>query len=389
MNERLNILYVHNSADLYGASRSLVRLLRKLDRDRFKPLVLLPSDGPLCKQIEATGTQVIIHERLTVIERSALRLMKLPSLMLGFPLSTWFIRRLIQKHGIDLVHTNTGVMPSPGLAARIAGVPHVWHIRDWFQEFRAFWRYYERYIRWGSDTIVTVSEAIATQFRNREKVRVVHNGFSLEEFDLDQEEAGNKFRAEWNLGSSIVIGCVGRIKLVRKGQEILLRALPDVIKASPDLKCLIVGTVFEGNESHLDELKAIAAGLKIENHVIFTGELSDPKPAYAAMDVFVLPSAQPEPFGGVVMEAMAMGLPVIATAIGGSVDQVVDGITGYLIPPSQPGILAERLLQLAQDPLLRRKMADAARQRIAESFRIEDKVAELQAIYQHAVDDDR
>jgi glycosyltransferase involved in cell wall biosynthesis len=71
--------------------------------------------------------------------------------------------------------------------------------------------------------------------------------------------------------------------------------------------------------------------------VVLTGELADPKPAYAAMDVFVLPSAQPEPFGGVVLEAMAMRRPVVATAIGGSVDQVVDGETGFLVPPGDAG----------------------------------------------------
>lgn len=386
MSEALKVLYVHNSADLYGASRSLVRLLKKLDRDQFKPIVLLPSDGPLREQVEATGTEVIIHQRLTVIERSALSLPKLPALILGFPISTWFIRNLIRQHRIDLVHTNTGVMPSPGLAAKLTGVAHVWHIRDWFQEFHSFWKYYERYIRWCSITIVTVSEAIAKQFRNREKVRVIHNGFSLEEFQLDRAAIGKDFREKWRIEDSLTIGCVGRIKLVRKGQEILLQALPEVIRVAPNLKCLIVGTVFEGNESHLDELKAIAVKLKIEDHVVFTGELSDPKPAYAAMDIFVLPSAQPEPFGGVVMEAMSIGLPVIATAIGGSVDQVVNDTTGYLVPPSDPKALAERLIQLAQDRSIREQMGNAARQRIANSFSIDDKVKELQSVYQRSID---
>jgi hypothetical protein len=127
------VLYVHNSADLYGASRSLVRLMRTLDRHRFDPVVLLPADGPLATQIREAGAQVIIFQGLSVITRDVFRSWKLPFFLLSIPFSILRLSLIFRREKIDLVHTNTGVILSSGPAAWLLGLPHVWHIRDWFQ----------------------------------------------------------------------------------------------------------------------------------------------------------------------------------------------------------------------------------------------------------------
>ncbi len=127
---------------------------------------------------------------------------------------------------------------------------------------------------------------------------------------------------------------MGRIKWVRKGQEFLVRATGLLKQQGHPITALIVGAPFPGNESHLIRLRELVEQLGVQDRIIFTGELADPRPAYAGMDVLALTSAQPEPFGNVVIEAMGMGLPVIATNIGGSVDQVLDGVTGFLVPPA-------------------------------------------------------
>jgi len=128
-------------------------------------------------------------------------------------------------------------------------------------------------------------------------------------------------------------------------------------------------------------LKERVQALGIEDRVTFTGELSDPRSAYAAFDVFVLPSGQPEPFGGVVMEAMAMGLPVVATAIGGSVDQVAEGETGFLVPPADPLAMADRIERLLRDPDLRGRMSQAGPRRIRECFSLDRMVSRLESLY--------
>ena len=136
----IRVLYVHNSSDIYGASRSLVRLLRTLDREKFEPFVLLPADGPLAAQLRAMAVPVIVFPQLSVITREVFHSWRLLLFALHLPLSALALRRVLRRERIALVHTNTGVILSPGLAAWLSGVPHVWHIRDWFQEFESFWR---------------------------------------------------------------------------------------------------------------------------------------------------------------------------------------------------------------------------------------------------------
>jgi glycosyltransferase involved in cell wall biosynthesis len=378
---RTRILYVHNGPNIYGASRSLIRLLAVLDRERFEPLVMLPADGPLVPFVRELNVEVIVFPPLSVIERPVFHSWRLPFFMLNIPLSALRLRRILRREKIALVHTNTGVIVSSGLAAWLAGVPHVWHIRDWFQEFRGFWRFYEGWMRAFSTRIIAVSESIAAQFSDREKVCVINNGFDLAEFDLPDVGVGAVFREKHALGDGPVVGCVGRIKLQRKGQEVLLRAAGLLKQRGLRTKILIVGAPFSEHESHLKVLHDIARELGLEDDAVYTGEIADTRPAYAAMDILVLPSAQPEPFGGVVMEAMCMGLPVVATNIGGSVEQVADGESGFLIPPGDAGALADKLELLLRDAGLRKRLGEAGRRRVTERFTLDGMVEKVTRVY--------
>jgi glycosyltransferase involved in cell wall biosynthesis len=327
------------------------------------------------------NVEVIVFRALSVIERPIFHSWQLPFFILNVPLSALRLRRILRREKIALVHTNTGVIVSSGLAAALAGVPHVWHIRDWFEEFKNSWRFYEAWMRAFSTRIIAVSEPVAAQFRDREKVRVINNGFDLDEFRLLDPQAGNAFRGKYGLGDAPVVGCVGRIKLQRKGQEVLLQAAGLLKQRGLRAKFLVVGAPFPGHESHLKVLEDLVREHRLEDEVRFTGELSDTRPAYAAMDIFVLPSAQPEPFGGVVMEAMCMGLPVIATNTGGSIEQVADGESGFLIPPGDAEALAGRLEILLRDSNLRKQFGQAGRRRIAERFTLDGMVTKITDIY--------
>jgi glycosyltransferase involved in cell wall biosynthesis len=375
------VLYVNNSADIYGASRCVIRLLTGLDRTRYIPLVLLPEDGPLRKRLEALGVEIVFHPRLSVVTRPVFGSWRLLIFFLEFPASVLFLWRLIRRRKIDLVHTNTGVMVSPGLAAKLAGVPHLWHIRDWFQEFRQIWKPYSRYILWSSDAVITVSEAVASQFADGSKINVVYDGFPTDELQSGDAERGQDFRRRFGLGTQFVVGCVGRIKLRRKGQEVLVRAAAILKAKGLRPKVLIVGTVYPGNESHLESLKALIQEAGLQDQVVLTGELEDVKPAYSAMNVLVLPSAQPEPFGNVMMEAMTMSVPGIATNIGGSPEAVEDGVTGFLVPPSEPEALADKIELLMNDPKLGRRLGEAGLKRVMERFSIEEMIRKIEALY--------
>ncbi|MGO8702009.1 MAG: glycosyltransferase [Limisphaerales bacterium] len=372
---------MNNGADIYGASRCLIRLLKALDRTRYTPLVVLPEDGPLRERIEALGVEVVLHPRLSVITRRVFRSWRILIFFVEFPFSVFFLWRLIRRRKIDLVHTNTGVMVSPGLAAKLAGVSHLWHVRDWFQEFRAIWKPYSSYILWSSDAVIAISNAVAGQFAKRSKISVVYDGCSLDEFPSGDTNAGLEFRRRFGLGADFVVGCVGRIKLRRKGQEVLIRAAAILKTRGLHPKVLTIGATYPGNENHLQSLKEIIQESGLQDQVILTGELGDVKPAYAAMNVLALPSAQPEPLGDVMMEAMAMGLPVIATNIGGPPEVVQEGITGFLVPPADAEALADKIELLMKDPELGRRLGQAGANRVKERFSIGEMIGKIQTLY--------
>lgn len=377
----MKILLINNSADIYGASRSLLRLACRLQQLGHDPLVLLPAPGPLDGRLHAAGIRTVISPSLRVITRPVLSSWRLVPWLAGFLPSTLQLAHLIKQEQVDIAHTNTGVIVSSALAARFAGCPHVWHIRDWFQEFGPLWKPYSRYILANADRVLCVSKAIAGQFPNSEKLEVLNNGFALGEFPEIIDTERSAARKAWGVPpDKLVVGTVGRIKFKRKGQEFLLQAAGLLRNRGIDVTCLLAGGPAPGAEDHIAQMKQLAEKLSVQ--AIFTGELPDARSAYAAMDIFVLPSAQPEPFGGVVMEAMALGLPVIGTSIGGTTEQVADGETGFLVPPADPEAMAAAIAKLAADPDCRSRMGEKGRQRVGEEFNILTMTDRIVSVYQ-------
>ncbi len=395
----MRVAFFHSGTDLYGASRSLMRLTRALLRDGHEIQVIVREAGPLVTALQRDGIPVVVEPGLRCLHRSELASRKIVPFLLGIPWAAWKCRRILREFRADLVHSNTGTVLSGSMAAWLAGVPHVWHIRDMFDEFGILWRAYGRWILRRSRRVICVSRAVADQFRGMggasSKVTVIHNGFPPEEFTPPDPAARRDLRAKWGMGETVcAIGILGRIKLGRKGQEVLVRAV-GLLHASrftshgdpsvPPFKLVIVGAAFPGNEEHEVRLRALVRELGLEEQVIFAGEFEDPRPVYAALDVVVLASARPEPFGGVVIEAMAMGRPVVGTALGGTVEQIEEKVTGFLIPPDDPAAMAGALEKLIGDSLLRERMGRAGRQRFEERFTFDQMYARILKCYREAV----
>jgi glycosyltransferase involved in cell wall biosynthesis len=367
------ILFIHSGADLYGSSRSLLRLSTRLAKDGFAVHAVLPCHGPLAIALGQAGVNVIVEPGLAAITRIQYHQKSLIALVLQHLRSSWLLYRSIRQIRPALVHTNTSVIPGGGPAARLAGVPHVWHVRESFAEFPRMWRMYRRYMAYFSDSVVCVSQAIADQFPLVErKVQVVHNGIPWDEFEGITTERVRAFRDTYRLeDDSVLAGVVGRIKFRRKGQDFLVEAAAQLRREFPKARFLCIGSPFPGNEHHLEQLLDLINARGLQNEVICTGDVEDIKAAISALDVLVLPTAQPEPFGGVVIEAMALGKPVVATALGGSVEQVVSGETGFLIPPQDADELAAALRKLLVAPALRERMGRAGRKRFLAHFEFE------------------
>jgi len=381
--EPATILYVHSSADLYGSDRCLLDLVRNLDRDRFRPMVVLPYRGMLSEEFERAGVRVI-HSDPWVLRKVLFRTKKFHGYFMSLPSNVKAIMRVIKEEKVSLVHSNTGVVLGGALAAKLCGIPHIWHLREFFSDFPFLWYFYSHFMGILSGKIICISEAVASQLPDlvRAKAVVVHDGIETKRFGtLDDQEAQASLRQELGLGEgTMIVGAIGRVSEI-KAQDIFIRAIPDVLSAFPRTKFLIVGGIFPGHEPFMKRIRALVENLGLNSHVIFTGFRRDAAAMVRLMDIVVQATRIPEGLGISLIEAMSAGKAVIAAGGGGSDEVVEDGKTGLLIPPGDFRALSGAIIRLLSSDPLRERMGNEGRRRAAETFSLERTISLIQQIY--------
>ena len=375
---------------MYGASRSLLRLSSRLVKDGEVVRVVLPYEGPLVSALKEKNVSVVIQKTLPIIERPKVRsVFGIFQILFHIIFSTLGLLKILRQFKPHLIHTMTAVILTSGLAAKLMHIPHVWHVRESFAEFGKLWRYYQKYMLWLSSKIICVSTPVAEQFdeyKNSGKIQVIHNGFPIDEFASVSDDRVDQFRSKYAAsGITCLVGVVGRIKFQRKGQEVFVKAASLLRNKFPDVRFLCIGSPFPGNESHLIKLQQLIQELDLENYVLYIGDVEDIKAAIAALDILVLSSVQPEPFGGVVVEAMALSRPVVATKIGGSIEQVVEDVTGYLVEPGNAKSMAFGIESLLNSPERRRSFGENGRTRFLEQFEFEKFYQKIINLYERVI----
>jgi glycosyltransferase involved in cell wall biosynthesis len=368
----MRILCVNNTADLYGASRCMERVFGRLAEAGHEVHAVIPCRGPLVSLLETRGVHVHIHRGLPILERAELRsVLGCSRFLLLFPLSVMSLAVLAVRLQIDVIHTNVIVLPTPCLAAFITGKPHIWHVRELLGEFGRLWKPYQRYVTFLSKAVVAISNCTRDQFDPalRERVHVIYDG--LDETLVKIDPIRRDLVRSSLPSDKLLVGVLGRIKFHRKGQEVLVRAASLLKERYPGVHYVLVGSVAPGNEDHERRLRTLIAECGVEEQFTFYGETDDPISAVAALDIAVVPSVQPEPFGCVVIEAMAAGTPVIGSRCGGIAEQIVDGVSGLLFPPGDSAALAVALDRLLSDKSLRASLADGGKSRVRNNFSLD------------------
>ena len=363
-----------------GSIISLYYLLKSLNGHKYSPSLFLFYDSCFLDRIQGFYQKIIIqtkeyrrgtakkpvHVFFSRDQYSFLSYMKM--FFLRVIPSAKRMYSLLKRECPDIVHCNNSLRMNMDviLASRLAGIPCVCHVRS--HEKLSF---INKRCAGFVDYFVCTSEAVRNNYLEqgikKEKLVVIPNGLDIQDFPIPvrQDRAGGDF----------IVSTIGRM-VEWKGHEMLLEAIPHVIREKKNVQFWFVG---DGKKRA--ELEEKASALNIGQHTKFQGFAQDIRPVLSDSDLVVHTPTRPEPFGRVVIEAMAMQKPVIATNLGGPSEIITDGQDGILIEPGKPDRLAEAVLQMLDNPERRQRIGKAARKTVEEHYDSKNTAESVERLY--------
>lgn len=378
--KRQRIVFLTASSDTYGAENALLDLARGIQKE-FEPIVVAPRQGPLIDFLSASGIQTKVM-LLPVLDRRYFHPARIFEYLASAVVSTFRLLRFFRDLEPALVHTNNVLILPGAFAAKALGIPHVWHVREIIEghHIRPFlWRIWRGIVTSFSTRVICISSAVRKQFLESGKVVVIHDGIDVTLFSPVKETKSGSRHAH----KDVMIGIVGRLDHRRKGQDIFIEAASIALGSVRSLKFVIVGDERDGIEEKERVIHERAKETGLEGKIEFRGFVpreSVPR-LMNELDVLVLCSKQPEGFGIVLLEAMACGKAVVSFAEGGPLDIVVDHANGLLVPRGDVHRLANAMLELAGDPVLRAELGSEACKTVRNSFRSDLTSKKIQDLY--------
>jgi L-malate glycosyltransferase len=370
MPDRVNVALVISDLHAGGAERLLVDMVSawRQQGEPITPHVYTLRDGPIRDELESQGCAV---SSSPVLHR--INLLVIP----------WLVRSFIQDH-IHLAHLH---LPRAGfygrLAASMTWLPVLYTEHNLCEIYNPLSRFLNQSTYFLNSHVVAVSDAVLTSVRRHSryspiKLTRVYNGISLGNGMIPT----NRFSARKNLNmpnDALIVGTIANLH-PRKGLRFLLHAVSLLLEEFPDLHCVIIGR----DDGEGDTLCRIAHQLYIEHHVHILGYRKNARQLLSAFDVFALPSLY-EGLPVALIEAMAAGLPIVATRVGGNPELIIHGQTGLLVEPENVANLAVSIRSLLIDPGQRAQMGEAAQIRMKTEFTVESMAKRYAELYQALV----
>ena len=382
---RVPVLIIDNTFTFGGAINSLHHLISALDKEQFNPVIVTGQSKKFLTDHFDCIWYRYVPNLPWVNNRIFRKIVRLPVYRLNFarktinysrfiirffcinlPEALWYYR-VGKKHNVALLHLNNGF---PGhlsglVAAKLLRVPCVGHLRGFIEE-----GFSNSLLARCVDHHIAISKAVYDLMRRikipEDRISIVHNAINLAKF----RPSGNThaLREEFELTTKTpTFGLFTRI-VGWKGVREFIYAAGIVISEIPEARAFVVGDSSDGDEKFFEEMKRLVLSLGLSVKIIFTGFREDVPSLMEIMDVIVLASIEPEPFGRVIIEGMAMEKPIVATGAGGPLDIVVEGETGFLVEPKDVKAMADAINILLRNPELQKTMGLAGRKRAERLF---------------------
>lgn len=369
--EPISILHFSNTVARGGVEGHILTLLRGLDRSRFR---LYLACSPEVVELLGSDVPADVHVfplrfRKPYHVNGAMRL-----------------ARLLRETRIDILHSHlfySSLFASP--VGKFSGVPvtiETPHVREQWRHGLKSRFFVDRFAGRFVDQYIAVSQANARYLIEEKKlperkIQVIRNGCDIRHFNPERQ-APRGLKQSLGFGEADpVLLVLGRLE-PQKGHRYLLEALPAILREFPTVKLVCLG---EG--CLRSELEEMSRALSIADAVRFVGFRSNVSDWLALADVSVLPSLY-EGLPLVALESLAAVRPVVASAVDGTVEIVLDGKTGFAVPPAEPARLAEAILRLLRDPELRRTFGEAGRRLVLENFSEEQQIRKTEEFYLEA-----
>lgn len=376
-----NILFIHQSAELYGSDKTLLYLVVNLNKSKFFPIVILPNDGPLKAELEKENIKVILAPVLKLYRK-----MFTPSNLLKF-VKDYFkgvktIKAIQKEHQIDFIYSNTLAVLLGFFYSFFHKTKHVWHVHEIIESPTIFTKAFRWFLNHSTNTVLIHNSIATSNFWNcKGNNQVIWNGIAP--FSTISSEEKETIRTTiLKANTEIVFALVGRISRW-KGQMLLLDTFHELIKTHQNIKLVYIGSAPPNQEHFLDTLKAKISAYQLNDKVEIVPFQENINQLWQSIDVAVVPSTEPEPFGMVAIEAMFAKKPVVAANHGGLMEIVLDNETGFLVAPNNKIALKEALEKLICQPEMRSSFGENGFHRAKNHFSIENYVRKIEDILEN------
>ncbi len=355
----MKILQILPELNVGGVETGTVDFAKYLKQHNHQAIVV-SNGGALVAKLDAMGVK---HYQLPVHKKNLFTMISMVKKL----------RRIIENEGVDIVHARSRVpawiayFATRKTKASFITTCHGFYGNRWFSQVMGY-----------PKLVIVPSDAVGRHMMEdygvlRENIRLIPRSVDLDKFTFQKGEIVKK--------KSYVVAIVGRITPL-KGHKYFIESMARIIRQMPNVKVWIVGAPPADKYMYKEELEILSSRLGIRDHVEFMGTHSDVAQLMAKVDVLVMSSIEPESFGRVIVEAQAVGVPVVATSVGGVVDIIDDGVTGLLVPPKDTESMANAGMRIFNNVELANQISKNARKKVEEQFTLDLMAARTVQVYE-------